>query len=43
MNVDPMELIRLGEDGYPPVLYMTDLKALQSYLSLCPVSSAWCV
>jgi HAD superfamily hydrolase (TIGR01549 family) len=41
MNVDPMELIRLSEDGYPPVLYMTDLKALQSYIALCPVSSGW--
>lgn len=41
MNVDPMELIRLSDEGFPPVLYMTDLKVLRDYMSLCPTSSEW--
>ncbi len=41
MNVDPMELIRLSDEGFPPVLYMHDLKALRDYITLCPASSTW--
>jgi hypothetical protein len=41
MNVDPAELVRLTEDGFPPVLYMTDLKDLEQYLALCPANSGW--
>ena len=41
MNVDPEELVRLADDGYPPVLYMTNLNELRNYLALCPASSEW--
>jgi HAD superfamily hydrolase (TIGR01549 family) len=41
MNVDPQEVVRLSDDGYPPVLYMTNLNELRNYLALCPASSEW--
>lgn len=41
LNVQPEDLLRIIDDGFPPVLYMNDLKTLMSFLTLCPSAGVW--
>lgn len=40
-KVDPGHLVDMANDGYPPIMYLSDLRELIGYLSLCPMERAW--